>query len=156
MLAGGNLPSGETLKTSESGFTREGEDFQVEAGNRWEDVMRLAARIHNAFNEGPEIPEDVSHSCEWKGIASRNEVDEANVAVLKQTLGVSQDTLLSEMGYDPEEERSKREKAGEGAAAELLARAQQLEAPVRSEANGGGMQPAQNPANRIARQPTQP
>lgn len=157
MLAGGNLPSGETLKTSESGFIREGEDFQVEEGNAWEDTIRLAARIATAFNDDDDVSEDASLDCKWDEIETRNEVDEANVAVLKQTLGVSQDTLLTELGYDPKEEREKREASGEGAAAELLARAEAMQVPTRSEENGGGRQPMQAPRNRtVARQPTKP
>lgn len=149
MLAGGNLPSGETLKTSESGHIREGEDFQADNGNRYEDAVRLSRRIAVAFTPGEdELHEDASLDCEWKGIETRNEVDEWNVAVLKQQLGVSAETLLSEQGYDPKEERRKRAADPSMAAEELLANAKAMQAPTRSEERGGGEQPAQNPRNR--------
>lgn len=151
MLAGGNLPSGETLKTSESGQIREGEDFQTYNGNKWEDVVYIARRIHNAFNDGDEIDEDAVLSCEWDEIETRNEVDEANVAVLKQTLGVSQDTILTELGYDPAEEERKRSTEVEAVAQDFLSRAQAMtpQAPIRSEENGGGEQPEQAPGTRV-------
>lgn len=150
MLAGGNLPSGETLKTSESGYVREGGDFQDEAGGKWEEAFRMAVRIANAFDDGRDLPEDEKVLAQWEGMETRNEVDEANVAVLKKTIGVSSDTLLSEMGYDPVEEKRKREKEATEMGAELLKRAAEMKAPTRSEENGGGQQPAQKPANRRA------
>lgn len=150
MFAGGNLPSGETLKTSESGFVREGRDSQTEMGNRWEDVVRLAARITNAFDSGRTVDEAASLDTRWEDVETRNEVDEANVAVLKQTLGVSTDTLLAELGYDPEKERAQREGEVPQATDELLKRAKQMmKAPIRSEGAGGGRQPAQKPGNRV-------
>lgn len=149
MLAGGNLPSGETLKTSESGQTHAAERFHLDNGGRWEDVPLLAARVEAAFGES-DPPLDAALETRWKQPESRNEIDEANTAVLWQTLGVSEDTILSRLGFDPAEERRKRERNGDGAAAaqELLARARQMQAPTRSEEMGGGQQPAQNPANR--------
>jgi hypothetical protein len=152
MLAGGNLPSGESLKSSESGFIHEGEDFQVDNGNRWEDAVRLSRRIAVAFVDGEsDLYEDSALDCEWKGIETRNEVDEWNVAVLQKEIGVSSHTILAEKGYDPEEERKKREEEGSDAASMLLERAQQMQAPTRSEEAGGGQQPAQKPDNRRTR-----
>lgn len=149
MLAGGNLPSGESLKSSESGFIHEGEDFQVDNGNRYEDAVRLSRRIDVAFGESSSLLDDASLDCEWKGIETRNEVDDWNVAVLKSTLGVSTDTILSEQGYDPKAEREKRANDPNMAAQELLAKAKAMDqAPVRSEDAGGGQQPAQKPGNR--------
>lgn len=150
MLAGGNLPSGETLKTSESGYIREGKDFQEDAGGRWVQLARIAARIANAFDPTRELPEDADITPVWEGIETRNEVDEANVAVLKQSIGVSTDTLLAELGYDPEKEREKRGGEAPAAARDLLKRAQEMQrAPTRSEEAGGGRQPAQKPDNRV-------
>ncbi|MDP3937559.1 MAG: phage portal protein [Deltaproteobacteria bacterium] len=152
MLAGGQLPSGETLKTSESGYVREGRDSQTEMGNRYEDVVLIAARVTNAFDNSRAVSEDASLDTRWEDVETRNEVDEANVAVLKQTLGVSTDTLLAELGYDPEKEREQRESEIPAVADELLERAQQMQqAPTRSEEAGGGEQPAQKPRNRVAK-----
>ncbi len=160
MLAGGNLPSGETLKTSESGFVREGEDFQTDNGNRWEDFVYLARRIERAYGDR-EVPDDAWVEAQWKSVETRNQVDEWNVAILKDTLGVSRSTILSEQGYDPDDERRKRKKdiGPDAAADELLRRAREMQgqptgtiqAPTRSEELGGGEQPAQDPANRRTR-----
>jgi len=150
MLAGGNLPSGETLKTSESGYVREGQDFQRDAGSKWTDIAHMAARLVNAFDPDRNLPDDAPITPMWEGIETRNEVDEANVAVLKQTIGVSTDTLLAELGYDPEKERENREADVPAVTNELLKRANDMRAPTRSEENGGGQQPAQRPVNRRA------
>ncbi|HYI80016.1 MAG TPA: phage portal protein [Thermoleophilaceae bacterium] len=146
MLAGGNLPSGETLKTSESGFDRKGVRFQTENGNRMEDVETIAARVETAFGSS-NPPLDERTDCDWEPVESRNEIDEANTAAVKKTIGVSSDTLLEEMGYDPDDERDKRAKETPVVASELLSRARAMQAPTRSEELGGGRQPAQDPAN---------
>jgi hypothetical protein len=153
MLAGGNLPSGETLKTSESGLAQCGHDFQVFNGNKWEDVVMLAARIERAFGDTDPEVEDVTLDCHWDRAESRSEIDEANTAVLYQSLGVSSESILEYLGFDPEVERERRERNGD-AADVLLQRAEQMVAPTRSEELGGGEQPAQNPANRRVRQQT--
>jgi len=45
----------------------------------------------------------------WPEILPRDPMQEAALATTKQQIGVSKDTLLTELGYDPEEERQKRE-----------------------------------------------
>jgi Phage portal protein, SPP1 Gp6-like len=146
MLAGGNLPSGETLKTSESGQTKAAGRFQTTGGNRWEDVVMISARVERAFGTASP-PLDKQLECRWAQAESRNEIDEANTAVLWKTLGVSEDTILSRLGFDPAEERRKRERDGDTTAQQLLERARQMRAPTRPEERGGGRQPTQDPDN---------
>lgn len=156
MLAGGNLPSGETLKTSESGLTGEVGGVHPPWGNNWEDVVTVGARIESAFGDG-DPPLDATLDCRWEQAESRNEIDEANTAVLWRTLGVSEDTILSRLGFDPAEERRKRVRDGDDqnrAAEELRRRAEEMrtggdppQAPTRPEERGGGRQPDQDPNN---------
>lgn len=144
MLAGGNLPSGETLKTSESGATRKGTRFQVVNGDRWVDVETIAARVETAFGD-TNPPLDAIVTCDWEPIETRNEIDEANTAAVKKTVGVSTDTLLQDLGYDPDKERENRAKEAPIVASELMSRAREMQAPTRSEERGGGRQPDQDP-----------
>lgn len=166
MLAGGVLPSGESLKTSESGLvTVTRTDRQAPWGHKYAEVIRMAARVENAFGL-TEPPLEGRLTTRWERAETRQEVDEANTAVLWKTLGVSETTILSRLGFDPIEERANREReiGRAGAADELFARAREMQdqngttpagitpqAPIRSETTGGGEQPAQRPANRVVR-----
>lgn len=153
MLAGGNLPSGETLKTSESGLTSVSKMRQGVFGGDWQDVERIACRVHVAFGGGDRKLLDATVEPQWERPDTRNEVDEANTAILWQTLGVSRSSSLSRLGFDPDEETKRREAEGAvGDAAALLDAARKMQAPTPSEQLGGGRQPAQDPAS--ARVPT--
>jgi hypothetical protein len=48
-LSGGDNSSGEALKQREIGLLGKIKRFQVRGGNRWEDVMSMAARLQGAF-----------------------------------------------------------------------------------------------------------
>lgn len=88
----GNWPSGEALKTAESEFLAKIGRKQVSLGNNWEDVMSFALRVAGAG-------EDVRLSAIWKSPAPHSEIDEANTAVLKKQVGISDAQLQREMGY---------------------------------------------------------
>lgn len=162
MLAGVTLPSGESLKTSESGLvmvTRA--DRQIPWGHKHIEAVKLAARIERAFG-ATNPPVDGRLTVNWERAETRQEVDEANTAVLWKALGVSETTVLERLGFDPERERENRSTEGTagGAADELLRRARDMQgdatgtipqAPTRSEELGGGRQPAQRPARRRTR-----
>jgi hypothetical protein len=169
MLAGGTLPSGESLKTSESGLTTRTVSRQYAARHRWVDAIVIGARIEKAFRKDGDPPEldkleEAPLSTRWERAETRQQVDEANIAILWDQLGVSRDTILSRLGFDPVEEAEKRKAqidSGDTASDELLRRAREMQdrpagtiptqAPIRSEEAGGGEQPAQNPANRRTR-----
>lgn len=152
MLAGGQLPSGETLKTSESGFTRKIGRFQTFGGNRWEDTIRMAARVANAFDSGQDDPPlEGKLSARWERAESRQELDEANTAVLWKALGVSNDTILSRLGFDPAEERKKREQDPDPLIAdELLEKARQMQRSEAVPQGTGGDQPKKGQPGRNA------
>lgn len=95
LLTGGDMPSGEALKSAESGLVAKVKDRSTTWGNVWEDVQRMALKLG-----GIEVGDDTAIGTEWTDPVSRNEFEEAKTAGLKHELGVSKETLLSELGYD--------------------------------------------------------
>jgi hypothetical protein len=123
LLTGGDMPSGEALKSAESGQTAKAKKIHVAWGNGWEDAMLCALRLTEAFGRLP-VEIDLARiviSTEWDDPVSRNDKEEAETALLYRELGVSQDTLLTRMGFDPEHEAEQRKLEGQGAD-ETLAR----------------------------------
>lgn len=109
LLTGGTTPSGEALKTSESGLVSQAKACQVDFGNDWEDMIRLGFRLANAYSDSPvELSDDVVVEAQWANPATRSDKDELETATLKKQLGVSKRTLLQELGYDPEAEEELR------------------------------------------------
>jgi len=141
MLAGGNLPSGETLKTSESGLTRATKNRQIANGPGWRNTVKIAARIEKAFGESDPTDEG-KLATRWERAESRQELDEANTAVLWSGLGVSRDTILSRLGFDPEDEQKKRDAEEPLVGADdLLIKAQQMQQSEAVPQGTGGEQP---------------
>lgn len=113
MLVGGQLPTGETLKTAYAGLVKKSEDRHDDFGGSHKDVQRLCLRLARAFGEPQfEVSEDEEADIDvhWEDAEPRNEIDEANAALLHEELGVSQTTTLRKLGYDPDEEASLRAK----------------------------------------------
>jgi len=121
LLTGGTPPSGEALKTSESGLVATAMDCQVEFGDAWEDAMLLGLKLASAFGDGPQVDESLRLFTQWKNPATRSDTDDLTVAEAKQRLGVSKFTLLGELGYDPDKEAERRQGEQE-AAVEVQAR----------------------------------
>lgn len=117
LLTGGTPPSGEALKTSESGLVGTANACQVDLGNAWEDAMMLGLRLHAAFGDGPEVPDDLRLFTQWESPETRSELSDLQAAEAKKRLGVSGHTLLGELGYDPDKEHERsvveREEAAE-------------------------------------------
>lgn len=122
LLTGGTPPSGEALKTSESGLVSTAVDCQVEFGDAWEDAMLLGLRLAAAFADGPEIVDGLRLFTQWKNPETRSDLQDVQVAEAKHRLGVSRYTLLGEMGYGAAKESGLREMEREEAA-EALGRA---------------------------------
>lgn len=93
----GDWPSGESLKTAESEFTAKVKRRQLAFGNVWENVMSFALQVANQGGKGVRL------SAMWTDPAPRSERDQADVAVLKSQVGVSDAQLQREMGYTEEE-----------------------------------------------------
>ena len=95
MMERGGWPSGEAMKTAEARFVAKVEDRQVAFGNVWEDVARLCLRMDGAADT-------FQLSALWQDAAPRSEREMAEIAMLKQQLGVPDDQILLELGYPPE------------------------------------------------------
>lgn len=117
LLTGGTPPSGEALKTSESGLVAVAREAQVAFGNSWEDVITLGLRLAATFGNEPPRDELVL-STEWTNPETRSDKSDVEVAEAKHRLGVSRATLLGELGYDATKEQELRSmEADEGAEA---------------------------------------
>jgi SPP1 Gp6-like portal protein len=117
LLTGGDMPSGEALKSAESGQTAKAKKIHVVWGNGWEDAMLYALRLTEAYGSLP-VEIDLSRiviTTEWDDPVSRNDKEEAETALLYHELGVSKDTILTRLGFDPEHEAEQRRLEGAGA-----------------------------------------
>ncbi len=95
MLDSGGWPSGEAMKTAEARLVSRVEDLQASFGNAWEDSMHLALKMLGKA--------DQRLSTVWTDPTPRDVRAEAEAAILRQQLGVSQRQLLLELGYSPEQ-----------------------------------------------------
>lgn len=117
----GGAPSGEALIVMESGLTKKAQDRINRFIPTWQRVasfmLRLAGTTVSPFDIVPEFEEVAT-------VQPRTDVEirqiERNVALLDQQLGVSQQTLLTNLGYDAEAERQQRETEGADMAETML------------------------------------
>lgn len=96
LLDAGGWPSGEAMKTAEARLTSKVQDMQAVFGNSWEDAFHLALKML-AGDDGARL------STLWTDPAPRDVRVEAETAILRQQLGVSQKQILRELGYSPEQ-----------------------------------------------------
>lgn len=100
-LAGG-IPSGEALKTSESGLVNKIKLRQVGYGNAWEDVIQLAARLEATFGEL--VFGDSSVEAIWADPETKNEESFITaLAIKRRDLGVPEVQIWREAGYNQEQ-----------------------------------------------------
>jgi hypothetical protein len=90
---GGNVPSGEALRTAEAPLLKKVADRQASFGSTWRDVYRFALEM-----EG--VKADVQ--IKWKPIESMDSLDAWEVATRKKLVGVTPFQIFLEMGYDAE------------------------------------------------------
>lgn len=108
LLTGGTPPSGESLKTAESGLVSVVMAAQTGFGNTWEDAFRFALRL-GADDGAVNVPEDLWLDCQWESPETRSDEQNLAAAEAKHRLGVSKATLLREIGYDPGREAGLRQ-----------------------------------------------
>lgn len=99
----GATVSGETLKVSESRFTRKGERQQRTIGKGWENVMDLVLEISSETVEGSTYDEGLDLNTIWEESKPRSESEDMDVLIKKGTIGVPNSQLQKESGYDPDE-----------------------------------------------------
>ncbi len=109
LLTGGDAPSGEALKSAEAGLVATAHDCQTNFGNTWEDAMHCALRLAAEFGDLEQLPADLTVKSNWRDAESRNDKEDWETAALKHELGVSKRTLLTEKGYDPDQEAERRQ-----------------------------------------------
>lgn len=111
MMGEGQLPSGESLKTAEAPLVKKVEDRNVESGNSIEDMSIMGVKLEMAFGnpEATYDPDSDIIETQWDDPQSRNETAFLGDLETKLRIGVAKDTVLREAGYDPDEEREKRQ-----------------------------------------------
>lgn len=96
MALTGDFPSGEALKTSEARLVSRTEDAQVDLTADWGRALAFLLQVDGGAAGAAVRPE-------WVSPQSRRERDDAEIAEIKQRVGVSTSKLLQELGYDAEE-----------------------------------------------------
>ena len=101
-IAGG-VPSGEALKTAESGLVNKAKQRMVNFGNSWEDCMMMAVRIQAAFGTAVAGADEAMIETTWDDPETRNEQSHMEVLKAKAELGVTKHQIYREMGYSQEQ-----------------------------------------------------
>lgn len=94
----GTPPSGESLKAQETGLVSKAKNRQVTWGNAWERVLYQAFKQASTFGATPMEPGVIS--CQWADAETRNELMHLQALEVKQRLGVPEEQLWSEAGYN--------------------------------------------------------
>lgn len=102
------LPSGESLKTSEAGLVAKIKDRHPTYGMNWSRAVGMCAGLEADFGSAGLTYAGEAFATQWQDPQSRNETGELEVAEAKSRIGVSQTTLLEEAGYDPKQEAERR------------------------------------------------
>ena len=99
----GGAPSGEALKTAESGLVNKAQQRQVNFGNAWEDCLTMALKIQAAFGTAITVMEDALLEATWDDPETRNEQSHMEALRIKSELGVSKHQIWRELGYSQEQ-----------------------------------------------------
>lgn len=98
LQASGQIAAEGTLKQQEAGLIAKVEHKQILFGDAWEDALRLALRLQNAFGV-VRLDEGTAIETLWSPAATRSESEHLQMLLLKAQLGVPLETLLIEAGY---------------------------------------------------------
>jgi hypothetical protein len=97
------LPAEGSEQQREVGLIAKGEKCATDFGNAWEDLMTIARRLHNAFGTGGKLDTTQRIEAQWKPVQKRNELELLQMLTLKKQLGVTDEIIWGEMGYDAEQ-----------------------------------------------------
>lgn len=92
MLQQGSVTSGEALKALEKRHVKKVKDRMITFGNVWEDVMTFALQISTGRS-------NLRLSTTWADPFGPTEKELLDSLILKQSLGASEEQVLSEAGY---------------------------------------------------------
>jgi hypothetical protein len=94
---GGQPPSGESLRASETGLVSKAERKQRYFGEGWEEVIRLAFLATGDSARGAVSESETI----WKDAEKKTESEHVDALVKLQSIGVPQEQLWSDAGYSP-------------------------------------------------------
>jgi hypothetical protein len=92
----GQPPSGESLKSAETGLVAKVLDSQLYKGESWEEVFRL----NFAFRDDPR-GKDLGAEIIWKDPESRTEATHTDAMTKWKALGIDEETIWEELGLSP-------------------------------------------------------
>jgi hypothetical protein len=95
----GGSPSGEALKTAESGLVNKAKASMVTMGNAWEDCMTYAVKLQAAFGSAIISGNEYTIETTWDDPETRNEQSHMEALKSKAELGVSKHQIWRELGY---------------------------------------------------------
>jgi hypothetical protein len=146
----GQHPSAEAQQAEEAGLIAKVKKCQQDFGNSWEHVFKVSRALYNAYS-GKQIDAAQRIEAQWKEPQTRNE--QAHLATLeaKKRLGVPDEQIWREMGYNDEQIRQfKKTKMLEAA---MAVRQQAKQLPAGQGVNNGNTttgqrsaEPAEQPA----------
>jgi hypothetical protein len=88
-----------TLKQQESGLVSRAKKRQVEFGNTWEDVMKFCRKLWSMYGSEP-MDETAVIECAWEDPETRDDKGRLEELQIKSNLGIPEEVIWSEMGYD--------------------------------------------------------
>ncbi len=94
----GQPPSGESLKSSETGLMAKVADSMLNKGESWEEVFRL-----NFLIRGDPRAADTAAEIIWKDPESRTEAVHTDALVKQKSLGIPDEILWEGLGYSPQQ-----------------------------------------------------
>jgi hypothetical protein len=92
----GQPPSGESLKSAETGLVAKVRDSMLHTGESWEEVFRL-----NFAFRGDARSQDLGAEVIWKDPESRTEAVHTDAMVKWQTLNIPDEVIWEELGLSP-------------------------------------------------------
>jgi Phage portal protein, SPP1 Gp6-like len=99
----GQFPSGESIKSAETGLVAKVRDKQVPFGEGWEEVMRLCHAVEDDDRALYARAETI-----WADPESRSEGEHVDATLKKKSLEVPWLQLMRDLGYSPEQIREMR------------------------------------------------
>lgn len=98
----GNIAAEGTMKQQEAPLVSKARKRQIYFGNAWENALIVARRLWNAYGPGPEMDETQPIEMMWANPETRNVKEDLEAATFKKALGIPEERIWSELGYDAE------------------------------------------------------
>lgn len=92
----GQMPSGESIKSAETGLVAKAKDRMVHFGESWEQALRLSFKAKGDPRASVSAAETI-----WGDPESRTESEMVDAALKRQAMGVPRQQLWEDIGYSP-------------------------------------------------------